>query len=61
MIRVAWALVTSSMTSSHDVLFGCVVSDSTAPVDRVDDMIAPIIATVPIRIRLPKHQTVWVP
>jgi amino acid adenylation domain-containing protein/thioester reductase-like protein len=59
MIRAAWALVTSSMTNSNDVVFGCVVSGRTAPVHRIDDIIAPTIATVPIRIKLPKDQTVW--
>ncbi|KAM3551593.1 hypothetical protein MY1884_007644 [Beauveria asiatica] len=59
MIRAAWALVTSSMTNSNDVVFGCVVSGRTAPVDRIDDIIAPTIATVPIRVKLPKDQTVW--
>ncbi|OAA72055.1 non-ribosomal peptide synthetase [Akanthomyces lecanii RCEF 1005] len=59
MIRAAWALVTSSMTNSNDVVFGCVVSGRTAPVDRIDDIIAPTIATVPIRIKWSKHQTVW--
>lgn len=59
MIRAAWALVTSSMTNSNDVVFGCVVSGRTAPVDRIDDIIAPTIATVPIRIKLPKDQTIW--
>ncbi|KAI1812776.1 non-ribosomal peptide synthetase [Poronia punctata] len=59
MIRAAWALVTSSMTNSNDVVFGCVVSGRTAPVDRIDDIIAPTIATVPIRIKLPDDQTVW--
>jgi amino acid adenylation domain-containing protein/thioester reductase-like protein len=58
MIRAAWALVTSSMTNSNDVVFGCVVSGRTALVDRIDDIIAPTIATVPIRIKLPKDQTV---
>ncbi|KAJ4159128.1 uncharacterized protein LMH87_008041 [Akanthomyces muscarius] len=59
MIRAAWALVTSSMTNSNDIVFGCVVSGRTAPVNRIDDIIAPTIATVPIRIKLSKHQTVW--
>ncbi|KAM3513247.1 hypothetical protein MY11210_003113 [Beauveria gryllotalpidicola] len=59
MIRAAWALVASSMTNTNDVIFGCVVSGRTAPVDRIDDIIAPTIATVPVRIKLPKDQTVW--
>lgn len=59
MIRAAWALVAGSMTNSNDVIFGCVVSGRTAPVDRIDDIAAPTIATVPIRTKLPKDQTIW--
>ncbi|ATY60825.1 non-ribosomal peptide [Cordyceps militaris] len=51
-LRAAWALVISQYTSCNDVLYGATVAGRHAPVNGVEAMIAPTIATVPLRIRL---------
>lgn len=57
-IRAAWAMVTSSMINSDDVVFGATVSGRSAPVPYVEAIPAPTIATVPIRLRVTKKQGV---
>lgn len=51
-IRGAWALVISCYTGSSDVIFGCVLNGRNAPVVGIDRIVAPTIATVPIRVQL---------
>ncbi|KAK4073144.1 uncharacterized protein Triagg1_5424 [Trichoderma aggressivum f. europaeum] len=58
LIRAAWALVAGNMTDSRDVVFGVTVSGRTAPVPGIDALIAPTIATVPVRIAFSKEQTI---
>ena len=50
MIRTAWALLLSQYANTDDVVFGATVSRRGAPVERIDMIIGPTIATVPIRI-----------
>ncbi len=58
LIRAAWALVAARMTNSDDVVFGATVSGRNAPVDGIDEMVGPTIATVPVRIKLGRNQKV---
>ena len=51
-IRAAWALLLAHLTNTDDALFGVVVSGRQAPVAGILDIIAPTIATVPVRVRL---------
>lgn len=57
-LRLAWALVISHYTSSADVVFGITVSGRSAPVADIEQMIAPIVATVPLRVLLNPGGTV---
>ncbi|KFY08363.1 hypothetical protein V492_06294 [Pseudogymnoascus sp. VKM F-4246] len=57
-LRLAWAMVISHYTSSPDVVFGITVSGRSAPVVGIEQMIAPIVATVPLRVRLNPNDTV---
>lgn len=57
-LRLAWALVISHYTSSPDVVFGITVSGRSAPVVDIEQMIAPIVATVPLRVQLNPNDTV---
>ena len=56
--RAAWALVVSRMTSSDDVVFGVTVSGRNAPVSGIEEMAAPTFATVPLRVKLRRHESV---
>jgi amino acid adenylation domain-containing protein len=58
MVRAAWSLIMSDITNSADVVFGATVSGRSAPVPSVESVPAPTIATVPVRVRLAKHQQV---
>ncbi|KAH7325581.1 hypothetical protein B0I35DRAFT_474343 [Stachybotrys elegans] len=58
LLRAAWALVAAHMTNSKDVVFGATVSGRNAPVDGLDGMLGPTIATMPIRIQLNDDQTI---
>ncbi|KAJ5301395.1 nonribosomal peptide synthase [Penicillium antarcticum] len=57
-IRLAWAVVMSSQTNSNDVVFGTTVSGRTAPVDGIERMAGPTIASYPLRIRLQPHMSI---
>ncbi|KAL7773083.1 hypothetical protein CFE70_003047 [Pyrenophora teres f. teres 0-1] len=58
-IRAAWAIVTSCYTSSDDVVFGTTVTGRNAPIAGVEAMVGPTIATVPVRLRVQRDQTVF--
>ncbi|KAE8392552.1 hypothetical protein BDV23DRAFT_54358 [Aspergillus alliaceus] len=57
-LKSAWSLLLSRYTASDDVVFGHVLSGRTIPLSGVTDMMGPTIATVPIRIRLDRTQTI---
>ena len=57
-MRTAWALLLSQYANTDDVVFGATVSGRGAPVEQIDEMIGPTIATVPIRIRWSPNQSV---
>ncbi|QYT00338.1 hypothetical protein H0G86_007424 [Trichoderma simmonsii] len=58
LIRAAWALVVGRTTAVNEVVFGATVSGRNAPVDDIGLMVAPTFATVPIRIKLARAQSV---
>ncbi|KAI3323648.1 acetyl-CoA synthetase-like protein [Xylariaceae sp. AK1471] len=51
-LHAAWALVVSRFTSSHDVVFGSVVSQRIQEIPKIDSIMGPCIATVPVRVQL---------
>ncbi|KAK2778742.1 hc-toxin synthetase [Colletotrichum kahawae] len=57
-VRAAWALMISHFSESDDVLFGATVSGRNAPLDDIDNIEGPTIATVPVRISFSKASTV---
>ena len=57
-VRAAWALVAGRMTNSDDVVFGVTVSGRNAPVVGIHTMVAPTIATVPVRVNLARDQRI---
>nr|POE73233.1 nonribosomal peptide synthetase vlms [Quercus suber] len=57
-LRAAWALVLARYCDSDDVCFGATVSGRHAPVSGIERMVGPTLATVPVRIRLDRQQTV---
>ncbi|KAE8868632.1 hypothetical protein PTNB29_02543 [Pyrenophora teres f. teres] len=59
LVRAAWAIVTSRYTSSDDVVFGTTVTGRNAPIAGVEAMVGPMIATVPVRLRVQRDQTVF--
>ncbi len=51
-LRAAWAMVLARYCDTDDVCFGTTVSGRHAPVQGVDRMAGPAVATVPVRVRL---------
>jgi amino acid adenylation domain-containing protein len=58
LVRAAWAILASRYTSSDDVVFGATVTGRNAPVAGIETMLGPTIATVPVRVRIERDQTV---
>lgn len=59
LISAAWALVAADHTGSNDVVFGTTVSGRDAQLHRIKDVAGPTIATVPVRVRCGKAQSVF--
>ena len=57
-LRTAWAMVLARYCNTDDVCFGTTVSGRHAPVSGLDRMAGPAVATVPVRIKLGKQQSV---
>ncbi|KAF3810065.1 Nonribosomal peptide synthetase dtxS1 [Colletotrichum gloeosporioides] len=57
-VRAAWALMISHFSKSDDVLFGATVSGRNAPLEDIDNIEGPTIATVPVRVPISKAATV---
>ncbi|UNI16432.1 NRPS [Purpureocillium takamizusanense] len=55
LLRAAWALVLSQWCQSRDVVFGTVVSGRNAPVDGIDSLLGPTLATLPIALHVPER------
>ncbi|RSL49592.1 hypothetical protein CEP54_012351 [Fusarium duplospermum] len=58
LIRAAWALVVGQMTNTSDVVFGMTVSGRNAPVQNIEAMPAPTMATIPLRVKWTSEQTI---
>nr|UGT01383.1 lysergyl peptide synthetase subunit 2 [Claviceps purpurea] len=51
-VRLAWAITQAHEQGLLDVFYGTVVSGRNAPVDQIESMLIPTVATVPCRITL---------
>lgn len=58
LIRGAWALVASQYTASDDVVFGETLTGRDIAMPGVEDVLGPLNATVPIRIRVDRSRSV---
>lgn len=56
--RAAWALVLSQYTNSDTVLFGATLSGRNAGMAGIESVCGPTLATVPVRVKIPKGQNV---
>ncbi|KAK3171196.1 NRPS [Lepraria neglecta] len=51
-LRAAWAWLISMYTNNHDVVFGETFSGRNIPMDGINELIAPTVTTVPMRITI---------
>ncbi|KAI1739959.1 hypothetical protein F4680DRAFT_466122 [Xylaria scruposa] len=58
MLRSALAIVISLYTDSTDLVFGATVSGRNASVSGVEKILGPTIATVPVRMKIPKDEVI---
>lgn len=57
-IRLAWAILLSTVTNSSDASFGTTVSGRQANVSGIEFIAGPTIATVPLRVAIDRSKTV---
>lgn len=57
-LQLAWSLLLRGVTGRSDVVFGTTVSGRPEGLPGADEMIGLFINTLPVRVRLPKDQTV---
>ncbi|KAJ5686052.1 hypothetical protein N7536_008671 [Penicillium majusculum] len=57
-LRLAWAVVISKEVGSKDVVFGTVVTGRSASMQGIDRVCGPVLATVPVRIKLNSSDSV---
>lgn len=55
LIRSAWAILMWNLTGSPDVTFGAIVSGRSVPLPGIEDLLAPIISTVPVRLAIDEN------
>ena len=55
LIRGAWAVVLARYSETEDVIIGTTVSGRQAALPNIDSMAGPMIATVPVRVRLQRN------
>ncbi|WDK10222.1 amino acid adenylation domain-containing protein [Colletotrichum graminicola] len=58
LVRAAWAVMVSHFSASDDIIFGATVSGRQAPLDDIESIGGPTIASVPIRVRLDKEMAI---
>ncbi|KAL5356257.1 hypothetical protein BJX96DRAFT_171445 [Aspergillus floccosus] len=58
LIRASWALLASRYTGSDDVVFGETLTGRDIPLSGVESIVGPLIATVPVRIQVPRTSSV---
>ncbi|PYI01217.1 acetyl-CoA synthetase-like protein [Aspergillus sclerotiicarbonarius CBS 121057] len=51
-LRLSWALLLSQHTGNPDVVFGAVSTGRSAPVEGIERLVGPTLATVPFRVRV---------
>lgn len=52
LLQAAWAIILARYCDTDDICFGMTVSGRRAPIPLVNDIAGPMIATVPVRVRL---------
>ncbi|UNI18388.1 NRPS [Purpureocillium takamizusanense] len=56
-LRAAWAIVLARYCDTDDICFGASISGRNAPVPGLESMCGPLVATIPVRLRLDAKQT----
>ncbi|KAH6871614.1 hypothetical protein B0T10DRAFT_590815, partial [Thelonectria olida] len=51
-MRLAWAVAVSRYTNSQDIVFGVTTAGRALPIDGIELMLGPTIATIPVRIQV---------
>lgn len=57
-LRAAWAVVMARYNDTDDITFGAAVAGRQANVAGIEDMVGPVLSTVPVRARVPAQQPV---
>ncbi|KAK4614117.1 Nonribosomal peptide synthase atnA [Fulvia fulva] len=57
-VRAAWAILSARYTDSDDVVFGVLSTGRQAPLDGIENTIAPLIAAIPVRVKWESTTTV---
>ena len=57
-LQLSWALTLSQYGGSDDVVFGSTVSGRNVPVPGIGDILGPTLATIPLRVALPRDANV---
>ncbi|PYH89482.1 hypothetical protein BO71DRAFT_465073 [Aspergillus ellipticus CBS 707.79] len=58
LIRAAWQMLQARYCDAPDAVFGCTVSGRNASIPGVEDIVGPVIATVPIKAHMDAEQSV---
>lgn len=58
LLRAAWAVVAARRTGSDDMVLGETLTGRDVPLPGIEGVVGPVIATVPVRVRMPRESTV---
>ncbi|KAL0941717.1 hc-toxin synthetase [Colletotrichum truncatum] len=57
-VRGAWSLMIGHFSNADDIIFGATVSGRNAPLENIENIEGPTIATVPVRVRIDRATTI---
>lgn len=57
-LKSAFALLLARYSDSQDIVFGQTSSGRQTPLDGVESIVGPLIATIPVRLRVPRSETI---
>lgn len=58
LVRAAWALVVAEYSNSEEAVFGAIVTGRNVPVNAIDTVVGPTMATVPVKVSLRRNMAV---
>ncbi|PHH65592.1 hypothetical protein CDD81_2027 [Ophiocordyceps australis] len=58
LLRAAWAVLMARYNDTDDISFGAAVAGRQAPISGIEEIVGPVLSTVPVRVKVPGQQSI---